>query len=75
MKGKEYEIPFGYQKYGRIPVEADSLEEAFAKAEARLEGMTLEEMEGCAEFLPCSEEIDREGVAYIDGRVAGDGDQ
>ena len=58
----EYYVPFAYQKYGRIPVEAGSIEEAREKAEEKLKKMGLEEMESYAEYLSDSEEIDEEGV-------------
>ena len=58
----EYYVPFAYQKYGRIPVEANSVKEAREKAEEKLKGMGLEEMESYAEYLSDSEEIDEEGV-------------
>ena len=66
---KTYEIPFAYEKYGRIEVKAESLEDAYRKAEEKLDGMTLSEMEALTEYLPDSEEIDTEGYVRVDGEI------
>lgn len=58
----EYGIPFAYERYGRIYVEADSVEEAKEKAEEVLGRMSLSEMEEITEYLPDSEEIDYDGI-------------
>ncbi|MBO5551450.1 MAG: hypothetical protein J5966_05775 [Lachnospiraceae bacterium] len=60
--GKIYNIPFAYEKYGRIEVTADSVEEAVSIAEEMLSRMSVSEMEELAEYLADSEEIDHEGV-------------
>lgn len=57
-----YQVPFGYEMYGRIEVEADTPEEAFKKAEEKLEKMSVAEMADNASFLEDSEEIDTDGV-------------
>ena len=66
---KTYEIPFAYEMYGRIEVEAESLDEAYKKAEEELDRMTLSEMEAQAEYLPDSEEIDTDGNILVDGEI------
>ena len=66
---KVYGIPFAYERYGRIEVEAESLDEAYKKAEAELNKITLSEMEALAEYLPDSEEIDTEGYVRVDGEI------
>ena len=58
---KSYGIPFAYEMYGRIYVEANSKEEAFEKAQEKLDNMTVKEMEENSEYLSDSEEIDEEG--------------
>ena len=55
-------VPFAYQKYGRIEVEADSREEAINKAEKLLEDMSVSDMESLSDYLQNSEEIDEEGL-------------
>ncbi len=58
---KLFKIPFAYERYGKISVEADSKEEAIAKAEKILEEMTVSDMDTISEYLPDSEELDLEG--------------
>ena len=62
-----YDVPFAYEMYGRITVEASSKEEAIKIAEEKLDTMTTQEMAENAEYLSDSEEIDEEGVFYEDG--------
>ena len=57
-----YNVPFAYEMYGRIPVEAKSLSEAFDKANDQIGGMSATEMASHAEYLLDSEEIDEEGL-------------
>ncbi len=57
-----YQIPFAYERYGRIEVEAGTLDEAFEKAEEKLAGMSVAEMEDVSEYLLDSEKIDRDGI-------------
>lgn len=57
-----YRVPFAYQRYGRIEVEAESREEAIRFAEEKLKDMSLSEMEQLSDYLEDSEEIDYEGV-------------
>lgn len=61
-KMKEYRVPFAYERYGHVVVEAQSEEEAFSKAEKLIENMKPSELDALSEYLPDSEEIDREGV-------------
>lgn len=65
-----YRVPFAYERYGRITVEAESREEAINLAAKELEGMTVSEMEGASDYLENSEEIDEEGnILDGDGNV------
>ena len=63
---KTYSIPFAYEKYGRIEVEADSLEAAYDAAEKELEKMDISEMDASSSYSDDSAEIDREGLV-LDG--------
>lgn len=62
MKKMHYKVPFAYERYGYIDVEADSEEEAAEKAEEKLEELSLAEMESLSDYLPDSEEIDADGI-------------
>ena len=64
-----FDIPFVFEMYGRISVEAESLEEAYKKAEEKLGKMTTSDMLDNASYLEDSEEIDEEGIVYKEGRV------
>lgn len=55
-------VPFAYQKYGRIEVEANSREEAIHKAEKVLEDMNVSDMEALGDYLQDSEDIDKDGL-------------
>lgn len=57
-----YKVPICYEKYGYLPVEADTEEEAVEKVRKRLADMTLQEMDEYVEYLPDSEEVDEEGI-------------
>lgn len=59
---KIYRIPFAYERYGRIPVEADSPEEAMEIAREALEKMSVSDMEELSGYLEDSESIDEEGI-------------
>lgn len=59
---KEYRVPFAYERYGHVIVEAQSEGEALSKAETMLETMEPSELDALSEYLPDSEEIDREGI-------------
>ena len=61
QKGNVYEVPFAYERYGRIEVSADSEAEAIKKAHAELEKMTVADMDANSTYLEDSEEIDEEG--------------
>ena len=71
---KNYDIPFAYEMYGRISVKAESKEEAIKLAEEKLNEMSVQDMADNASYLEDSEEIDEEGVIYVDGRIANDED-
>lgn len=58
---KKYYVPFAYERYGRMEVEATSREEAIDAAEAKLADMTLADMEALTDYLPGSDEIDYDG--------------
>ena len=67
---KTYQIPFAYEHYGRISVEATSLVDAYSMAEDKLAEMTVEDMDAVSEYLDNSEEIDMEGIALDeDGNI------
>lgn len=67
---KTYQIPFAYERYGRIFVEATSLVDAYSMAEDKLAEMTVEDMDAVSEYLDNSEEIDMEGIALgEDGNI------
>ena len=57
-----YNVPFAYEMYGRIPVDAKSLSDAFDKAKDQIKRMSATEMATQAEYLLDSEEIDEEGL-------------
>lgn len=59
---KTYYIPFAYERYGRMPVDAESKEEAFELAEEKLSSMSVKDMKELTEYLPDSEEIDYDGI-------------
>ena len=59
---KTYKIPFAYERYGRIPVEAECLADAYALAEDKLEEMDSFEMHELSTYLEDSAEIDTEGL-------------
>ncbi len=61
---RKYYVPFAYERYGRIEVEADNIKDAFKKAEEKLANMSLQEMEESAQYLSDSEEIDTDGLVY-----------
>lgn len=63
---KAYKVPVAYERYGYIIIEgAGSEEEAISMAQAKLEKMTVEELDQVTDYLPDSEEIDEEGVMEI----------
>ena len=55
-------VPFAYEKYGRIEVDADSKEKALKKAEELLDRMSVSDMEALSDYLQGSQEIDDEGI-------------
>lgn len=55
-------VPFSYERYGRIEVEADSREEAIEKARQKLDNMCASDMDAMSDYLVDSEEIDDEGI-------------
>ena len=55
-------MPFAYEKYGRIEVDADSKEKALKKAEELLDRMSVSDMEALSDYLQGSQEIDDEGI-------------
>ena len=60
---KKYFIPYAYEMFGRVPVEAETFAEAVKKAREWLEKASVEEMAEYAEYTDCSEEIDDQGTA------------
>ena len=65
MAKKRYKVPFYYENYGYIPVEADTPEEAVKLAKKRLKEMDVEEMLELTEYLDQSESIDEEGEPLL----------
>lgn len=57
----KWKVPFYYESYGYIPVEADTPEEAVRLAQKRLDEMDADEMLEFTEYLDQSEHIDTEG--------------
>ena len=65
MKGEnnmKMYVPFAYEKYGRIEVDADSKEKALKRAEELLDRMSVSDMEALSDYLQGSQEIDDEGI-------------
>lgn len=61
MKGEnnmKMYVPFAYEKYGRIEVDADSKEKALKKAEELLDRMSVSDMEASSDYFQDREEID-----------------
>lgn len=57
-----YQVPFAYERYGRIEVEANDPSEALTVAAEKLRNMSAQEMDACSSYLEDSEEIDEEGM-------------
>lgn len=64
-KLKTYRVPFAYERYGYITVEADTIMDAYDKAIDKLDKMTVYEMEENSEYLDLSEEIDIDGITSV----------
>jgi len=62
---KSYGVPFAFEMYGRIYVDAESEEEAIRKAQDKLDKMTTADMIEASEYLADSEEIDEEGYITV----------
>lgn len=60
---KTYYIPIAYEKCGRIPIEAETLEEAWAKAEDDIHNVPLNVLDEYCEYLDESEEVDHDAFA------------
>lgn len=58
---KTFSVPFAYEMYGRIEVEAESEEEAKRLAEDELINMTTTDMNELSNYLEDSLEIDEDG--------------
>gem|GEM_PF-6278923 len=58
----KYLVPFSYEMYGKIEVEAENEEAAKKAAEEKLDKMSVAEMAENAVYLFDSEEIDPEGI-------------
>ncbi len=63
-----YSIPYAFEMYGRLEIEADSLEEAYRKAEDELVNISVTDMLQNASYLDDSLEVDREGNVLKDGQ-------
>ena len=62
MEEKVFMVPFAFEMYGRMEVEATNLKEAIGKAEEKLEAMSVSEMMSLTSYLENSEEIDYDGI-------------
>lgn len=60
-----WKVGIAYERYGYITVEAENRNEAIKKAEERLEKMTAGELDTVTDYLPDSEEVDREFVEEV----------
>ena len=70
----KYRIPFGYERYGFLFVEAGSVRDAYEKAEEKIHGMSESEMMEMTSYLEDSENIDYEGAVYDgDGNIVHNG--
>lgn len=61
-----YRIPYAFEMYGRIEVEANSLDEAIKKADDELVVMELADLIANADYLEDSLERDEEGLILDD---------
>jgi len=57
-----YRIPYAFEMYGRIEVEADSLDKAYKKAADELVNMSITDLVANADYLEDSLELDEEGL-------------
>ena len=57
-----YRIPYAFEMYGRVEVEANSLDEAYEKADDELINMSTTDLIANADYLEDSLEVDEEGV-------------
>lgn len=64
-----YSIPYAFEMYGRLDIEADSLEEAYNKAEDELVNISEADMLQNASYLDDSLEVDREGYVLKDEQL------
>lgn len=64
-----YAVPFSYEMYGRIEIEAESEEEARKKAADALVYISTDDMNSMSSYLEDSLEIDDEGVVIDRGEV------
>lgn len=59
---KTYQVPFAYEKYGYVTVEANTILDAYSKAVDKIDKMTISQMEEISKYLEFSEEIDIDGI-------------
>ena len=57
-----YGIPYAFEMYGRVEVEADSLDKAYKKAADELVNMSITDLVANADYLEDSLELDEEGL-------------
>ena len=57
-----YRIPYAFEMYGRVEVEANSLDEAYKKADDELINMSTTDLIINANYLEDSLEVDEEGL-------------
>ena len=57
-----YSIPYAFEMYGRVEVEADSLDKAYKKAADELVNMSITDLVANADYLEDSLELDEEGL-------------
>ena len=58
----KYYIPFAYERYGRIGVEADSPDEAIDKAKTELSLISETDLDRMSNYLEDSLEVDEDGI-------------
>ena len=59
-----YRIPYAFEMYGRVEVEADSLDKAYKKATDELVNMSITDLVASADYLEDSLELDEEGLVF-----------
>lgn len=64
----KYYIPFAYQKYGRVFVEANNIKQAKEKAINKLKSMSVLSLDFLSEYLEDSLELDEDGLIFDENK-------